>query len=386
MQHSTIWIYPWDLLDEGIPEVLAALRTEAGVKAISLATSYHSVEHFRPHLSGRKYFVARDAALYFQPQRELYRETLIEPHVSPLVGPSNPLEAIARACEEAGMELISWTVCLHNSTLGRQYPLCTVRNVFDDSYTCWLCPAHPEVRRYLRALVRDLSRNYPLAALELESLHYGGRPHYHTHAKVGVDLGPVGDFLLGLCFCDQCVDLGQAHGVDTKRLANTVADLLEEALATGRPLAGEVADFIAEQADLAAYVAMREEVVTSLVQEVKEASRVPISFLSLGDRWTTGVNLPRVAHRAHRIEILAYTADTAALERQIQSVGNELGSRDRLGVGLQAYPPAAPDEATLVRNVQAAVRQGVRFLSFYHYGIMPRPNLAWIRRALQESG
>jgi len=174
--------------------------------------------------------------------------------------------------------------------------------------------------------------------------------------------------------------------VDTKRLANTVADLLEEALATGRPLAGEVADFIAEQADLAAYVAMREEVVTSLVQEVKEASRVPISFLSLGDRWTTGVNLPRVAHRAHRIEILAYTADTAALERQIQSVGNELGSRDRLGVGLQAYPPAAPDEATLVRNVQAAVRQGVRFLSFYHYGIMPRPNLAWIRRALQESG
>jgi hypothetical protein len=326
--------------------------------------------------------VARDAALYFQPQRELYRGTLIEPHVSPLVGLSNPLEEIARAGEECGLGLISWTVCLHNSYLGRQYPLCTIRSVFDDHYTCWLCPAHPDVRGYVKALARDLTRNYPLTALELESLCYGGRPHCHTHEKFGVRLGSVGDFLLGLCFCDHCADLGQAHGVDTKRLASVVENLLDHVLTTGEPLPGDVAGFIAEQPDLAAYVAVREEVVTSLVQEVKEESRVPISFLSMGDRWTTGVNLSRVAHRASRVEILAYTADTAALERQIQAVASELDGLDRLVVGLQAYPPASPDAATLHRNVQAAVRRGVRFLSFYHYGIMPRPNLAWIREAM----
>ena len=45
---STIWTYPWDLIDEGPVEAVRRIQ-DTGLEAISLASAYHSFEMLRPH-------------------------------------------------------------------------------------------------------------------------------------------------------------------------------------------------------------------------------------------------------------------------------------------------------------------------------------------------
>ena len=69
----------------------------------------------------------------------------------------------------------------------------------------------------------------------------------------------------------------------------------------------------------------------------------------------------------------------------IAQLAVHLASPDQIGVGLQAYPPASPDATTLMANLEAALEQGVSRFSFYNYGIMPLPNLDWIRQAIKRT-
>ena len=45
MFNANLWCYVWDLEDEGIDRVVDRLHGEVGATGVSVATSYHSVEH-----------------------------------------------------------------------------------------------------------------------------------------------------------------------------------------------------------------------------------------------------------------------------------------------------------------------------------------------------
>jgi hypothetical protein len=45
---ASMWIYPWDLVDEGYDQVLPLLRAH-GLTSISLATAYHAGKFLSPH-------------------------------------------------------------------------------------------------------------------------------------------------------------------------------------------------------------------------------------------------------------------------------------------------------------------------------------------------
>jgi hypothetical protein len=384
--HATMWIYVWDLLDEGIDVVLRRLREEVGLDAISVATSYHTVAHLRPHSPAGRWFVAHDAAVYFRPDAALWQGLRLQPHVSALAQERNPLAEICAAAERRGLRVISWTVCLHNTRLGRLHPDCAVQNAYGDVLTSDLCPANPDVRAYITTLARDLSSNYPLAALELESIGYSGWAHFHAHEKIGFDLGPTGRFLLDLCFCTHCRERGQAHGVDVAQLQNAVRATLDDAFARGAAVTARAEDLIEQLPGLRTYLQAREETVTSLVREVRAASRCPIRTIYLGAWHTSGGNTQALAEQSESIDVLAYTAVAEQVRRMVRSVLEEMGpqgSPDRLLVGLQAYPPHATSADVLVANVRAALELGVRRFSFYNYGIMPLPCLRWVAEAVR---
>ena len=58
---KAIYLYGWDLLDEGVGEVAAVLRG-IGADTIALASSYHAGKFVRPHgrLQGNDTAVAHD--------------------------------------------------------------------------------------------------------------------------------------------------------------------------------------------------------------------------------------------------------------------------------------------------------------------------------------
>jgi hypothetical protein len=133
---------------------------------------------------------------------------------------------------------------------------------------------------------------------------------------------------------------------------------------------------------------MREELVASLVAEVRAATAptsTGVSFLLMGDRWTSGIRADLIAPHCDRQGILAYTDSPDEVEGRVQAaLTGGVPRADRLVAGLCAYPPASPDAETLQATAQAAVRAGVEELSFYNYGICPPACLDWVRSCIRS--
>jgi len=378
----TMWSYVWDFAYDGIGETLHSLKEQVGLTAVSVATSYHTVEHLRPHGSGP--FIYRStAAVYFRPDRERYRRTSIRPQVSRLVREfDDPLAKIAATCKEVGLDLISWTVCCHNSWIGSSHPEYTIRNCFGDSYPEALCPANPDVRGYLVGLVDDLRANYGISLAEMESCHYEAQRHYHHHEKISIPFGELDTFFLALCFCPHCVARGHAANVDALGLQARVASALRHVFEAGETSKESVPEFVARDSDLRKYVQVRIETVTSLLREIKTGSGAPISAMSWASAEASGLDVAEAAKVADSITVLAYSPDVEEVRRIVRAAAGPAGGAGKLRAGFHTYSPNNPDRETLLRNVEAARALGVRAFSFYNYGIMPRRSLAWTRDAV----
>lgn len=386
MEILSIWSYVWDIIDEGVDAVISTLKNEIGLNTLSVATSYHSVDHLRVHRLENNIYTSQ-GAVYFQPDGSLYTNTTIQPPVSPLVKEVNLLRQISDGCARHGMKLSSWTVCLHNSQIARHHPEVTPRDVFGNPYWHGLCPANKEVREYMCALVTDLTTNYNFATVELESCDYQGGHHSHAHEKVGIPLGWMERFLLGLCFCESCRKRGKARGIDVTAVANGVRSELATIFESGMPTALTLDEFCDKVPETWAYLEMRESTVSSLIAEIKAVSKASISSMAMGDRWSAGYNVEQIREIADWHELLCYTPSRESVEHSVKNATRLMNGRaDHVWVGFCAYPSASPNAETLVANVKAATELGVRAISFYNYGIMPKRNLQWIKAAIEKIG
>ena len=383
--YSTIWAYLWDLADEGIEETVRCCKEEMGLDAVSVATSYHTFQQLRPRSRGEKLLVSEEAAVYFQPDARLYEETCIKPHVASLARRDNPLERLADVCQVSGLDLISWTVCLHNSHLVADYPDCAQQTAYGDRLGWILCPGVDDVRAYVIALCRDLAENYGVGRLELESCNFGGYGHSHYHVKDGVDLGNVGRYLFSLSFSPGCMEKARLRGIDVEGLGIRVREQLDQVFESGRPLEGEIGEFVGKDEELAGFQQLREDLVTSLIREIKDATGVEISFLLMGDRWGAGIHPPQIAREADLVEILAYTDSPDAVEERVRETMADLDDPGRLVLGLQAYYPCARSADGLWANVERGLELGVKQFSYYNYGIAPRPCLDWVKYCTERS-
>ncbi|MBB31777.1 MAG: hypothetical protein CME25_23100 [Gemmatimonadetes bacterium] len=380
--HTTLWTYPWDLNASGPDIVAHRLRNDIGLDAVSLAAVYHSFEMLRPHSRDKVLLQIPTAAIYFQPQSSLYADTAIDPHVSPLMGSANWYGEAAAATSKAGLELIAWTVFLHNSLLAGRHPRCAEVACTGDISTSRLCPANPDVRAYAIAISKDLTKNYGISMLECEGLSYGGFGHTHYHVKHGVELGAGGRFLMSLCFCPSCTNRAQGLGIDADVIRLSAEAKVRIALEAGTTNLDTPEDLISSLPGLEEFVRMREDVVSSLISETREAIGIPVSLIIMGSRHTSGIDRKRMGTIVDRLETLSYTSDPVRTERAISDITSDLLSPDQLIVGLQAYPPASPDHETLVANTRASYDLGIRRFSYYNFGIMPKPNLQWIKTTI----
>lgn len=378
--HITMWSYVWDLLDDGIDDVLREMKNDIGLTSLSVATHYHSVEHLRPHTKGS--FIYRDAgAFYFTPDLSRYTNTSMRPRISPLAQAGNPLRRISDRAADIGLNLVSWTLACHDSALGNAYPHATIENSMGDRYPEALCPANPEVRGFLVGMASDLTHNYRLKVLELESLEYPPGRHFHHHEKIAVPLGAADAFLSNLCFCPHCSKRAADRGVDVPRLRAWVAKTFREAFASGETTKASVAEVIAKGSGLRAFVDARIDAVSTLLADIKQASACTVSAITWADADVCGLDPVQAANTTGSITIAAYTPDADKARVAIRTASRNAGGVEKIRVGYHTYPPIAPDKETLLRVIAASLDEGVVAFSFYNYGIAPRRSLEWVRAA-----
>jgi len=380
MMRRSMYLYAWDLQEEGVAEVAARLLG-AGLNTVSLATSYHAGKFLRPHAPHRKVYFPEDGTVYFRPDMSRYGR--IKPRVNGLAREFDALRELQKHAPD--LRRVGWTVGLHNTPLGLEHPELTAHNAYGDPLCNSLCPSQPEVRDYLVALCADLGANYSLAEVMIETPGWQAFRHGHHHEFELIELSDRTETMLGMCFCGACRAGARAAGIDAERLAAATRLELDRFFATGEAPATDPAS----DPDWLALHKWRADVVTTLVQQVRaelnravELAVIPTVQTPNSRCWIEGSDLPRLAEVADRLEIPAYQRGLEAIGADIGAVRKEAGETARLGYILRPTWPHLADASELGGAVHLVAQAGAESIAFYNYGHMRLQSLDWIRDAL----
>jgi len=379
---ASMWIYLWDLVDEGYDGVLSRLR-EHGLTSISLATAYHAGKFLEPHNPKHKVVFLEDGAVMFKPNPSLYGR--VTPLVHSLVASGHTLEEARRETDRHGMQLRSWVVCCHNTPLGMAHPDMVTRTAFDDPLYHNLCPSNDDVRHYLRSLVQDIAAR-GVDRIELEALQFQGYSHGFHHEREGVALTAATRFLLGLCFCASCTQRAREAHLDLSPLRQFAQTTLEEFFQNPETSNEKYPTVEALPTNLVeAFLQWRVEVIRSLLEELASAAgTVPLRQMMSVDpaAWKlTSVDPVASARTTGGILALGYVKDGNALAQPLAGLTSLLPGAD-LTLGFQVGLPESGGKVEFLDRMRAARERGITSFNFYNYGFIPLKNLEWIAEAL----
>ena len=383
--------------------VLDNIGGRAGLSGITMAAAYHHGRDIFPHNPRRKVHFLEGGAVFFRPDPARYREAGVLPITSKLCERTDVLADLCREAATRRMQVRAWTVFLHNYSIGEVHPELACQNAFGDRHLTDLCPSNPRVRAYAVALAADIAAK-GVDTVVAESLHFHGLEHGFHHERYFIELGPLGRYLLGLCFCEHC--MSRARGVDAERLRKAAVEELERRFSA--PAEAEPAELDRDSVEvfaggeLGGYLRARAETVASLVSEAAEAAAAEgaaFAFIDLsgaikgyatgrpeGDpapsiAWQFGIDGAAVARACGQLEAIGYAADPARLRFDLDAYRSLVGA-NRLSVILRPMPPDCESADNLAAKIAIASAAGAMEVGFYHYGFMRLESLDLIRTAL----
>jgi len=382
-----IFTYPWDLEAEGYERVAGRLA-DGGFTAIDLATSYHAGKFLLPHNPKRRIHFAEDGAIYFQPDLSKYGR--IQPRVSSLVSAvGDPVTRLEHAAKAHGLDYVAWTVLLHNSWIGERHPETTMHTAFGDPLIHSLSPAHPDVREYALAMIRDLVSRHEVAAIQLETPGYMPFTHGFHHEIVGVALDDVQQCLLGISFNPVEIAGATAQGIDAEGLRRRVADLLDACWNGGAPVQegdapSDSAREVLDDPGMLAYRAWLHGQVLSLSREIREV--VAQVSPSTGIRHFAGAIVGSPGSEPERA--LLDTGDTILTgyatsddDARVRAAAARATGKAIWGM-VRAIAPDTADPAAVGSRIAAWRESGVDGIDVYNYGLMTQPMLDAVMDAL----
>lgn len=392
--HLSMWVYPWDLFDEGIEVALKRIRDEVGINSVSVALSYDAGKMLSPRNPKRKVFFAEEGVVYFQPMPVWYASLELQPTVSSLCKERNLLSDITEVANKLGMNVIGWLPCYHNLRLAAQRRDCAAVNCFGDVYITHLCPSNSSVRELLLAMIGDLVTNYPLYAIELEAFEYMPFQHSYHHEKVEIELPPLIEFLLGLCFCRSCEQRAKDSGVDFDSVRNTVRSEIERFFMSPSscptdPITWDmVTTRFGEEMD--GYLQMRITTMSSLLEIIhgRLQNRGQTKLFLFGDPhpvnlWQVGLEPSLLSQYADGVIILAYRLSPPELRTSL-TVNRAMLMGKELIVGLNPSEKYVGSFEKFVERIRICIKGGAKGFSFFNYGVLLHHHLRWIRMAITE--
>ena len=387
----SLWAYPWDINAIGIHEALEEMKA-TGFNTLSLTLSYHAGRFVEPRNPRSKVYFPQDGTIYFQPRQHYER---IQPEVATLVRENDVSRAIIAQAIEAGLQVASWTVCLHNTRIGMAYSDVATENAFGDKNFYNLCPSQPDVQRYITTLVADIGEIPGITSIELESLNYMGFDHRFHHEKDGVGLTKLDKFLLSVCFCSYCMAGAQHNNIDAQEARRNVAERLTEHLQRefpdqqeGQAFAEQGLSFFVQQQELHRYLRWRKEPVTRLLESTKAAipTGVNLFFLDIlgsAPAWMYGIDFAELARACDGIVTCCYGMDPTEVAHHLEEARQAIGTLN-LYAGFRLFYPEMQGASALRERITAAKQAGANGIALYNYGLVPQTRMQWAKTALSS--
>lgn len=388
MSYRAIYAYPWDLADEGVADVIREVAG-LGIDTVTIAGSYHAGKFLRPHGRSGKVYFPEDGTVYFNANPSRYGA--IQPAVSSVTRERDVLRELTASQQIAANV---WLVLLHNTRVGMLHPESTVVNAYGDRYVYSLCPSAPDAREYAVALCEDVTEQYPVMGITIETPGFLPYAHGFHHEFAMVKSNRWLDGRLGLCFCDHCLSGAADAGIDAEGLKRRIRKEIDTYLAGEIDYPDDMADALWESdvsTDewLSSFIAWRCQVVTSLVTRIRSAVRgdatvavIPTVVRPTSGAWYEGSDLRALAAATGILEACFYEPTAARVRDDACETQRRVQSAGRLrGVLRPGYPDLQSREE-LVAAATALRDLGISDLAFYNYGHLRRSRLAWIRDAL----
>lgn len=391
---TSFFVFVPDVREAGPAALCASLADDLGVGGVTVAATYHAAQDFRPRNPASRVAYLPAGAHYFPPDDSLYSGSPIKPWCPDGYGAPDLMAGLRAETARRGMALTAWTIFGFNERAGRAHPELTQMNAYGDRYLTDLCPAQPEYAAYARAVAADVTRYQPDWLLA-ESLHY----HPLREGRRFLVLDSWSRLALGLCFCPACERAAATSGVDAgsvRRWARATADAAFAG--TAGPYAvplevSAVADVL--DGELAAFLALRTQIVGSLAAEVGEVVRdagARLCFMDqagAGDRvlgttaaedaWRYGVDLARVGSVCDGYQVLGYAPEAAAVGAAVGAYRFALPASVTIRTALRPSWPDCTSTANLAGKVTAAAAHGAHGIDFYHYGLVSGDALQRVR-------
>lgn len=370
MQHG-IFTYPWDLADHGYDAALGEI-SHAGFSNINLAMQYHNGKFLLPRNPKRRVYYAEDGAINYRPDLSRYGEMKPRPH-SLVTDESSPADEVNNRKDKLGLNLVAWTVSLHNRWLGKQFPEAVQHTVFADPLYNSLSPAHPLSREYMIAHVTDMASKYDLHAIMLESPGYMGFEHGEHHEIIGTEFDAVQRDILNLSFSDYEVKKAGEDGIPAETLRGITAAVLDASLNQGVKLANEdgeptttVKSLI--NGGLPQYIVWLKQQELSLAEEIRDAVKAVNPNTEIWHFAKLDGSPDAAAHIATGDGSLAgYAASPEDAVTRAHDAA-QLGRPVRGAI--RAITPDTTNPEQIAPRLAAWKKAGVTGVDVYNYGLM----------------
>jgi hypothetical protein len=405
----TTGIYPWDIHDEGIENILDNLQNHAGNNAAyMLALMHHEKRplhaNYYPHNPVRKRYLAEDSRVYFTIHPEMYGRIKPLPSERDFLKGKDWLEIFIRALRKRGMKTgaeISHTPM--DSVRGKnEFADCIQKDIYGNppSYHIFdwqqLCWNSADAREYVCNIARDLAKHYDLDMIQTCSFLYNpGR----------LDLHPFLGVALGGCFCDNCRKEAKKQGLDFEGMERAVkkwADVLvghdlenvEDRLLLKQGNSTSTM-FLLEDPLFYEWLQFRCNTVTRYLKQLSDAihSENPKIDFRFNTCWQEqeliGQNLKAIAPHVDSIRMMDYSeqyGDEEKVSRKglwLANVRRQVGEDKPIIAGIAPRHKATPE--LIKKGIRIVTLGGADGLSYGFYDGARIENLNAIHAALEEN-
>jgi hypothetical protein len=420
--------YPWDLLDEGVDAFLDGVIEHIGANTVFTPLCYYMEEGsafwwgaVMPHNRKIRRYFPEDGLHYFTPDPEFFHDTCIKPDRSkdPLLEGFDAIEALQKPLSARGMKLSVWFPLFKNPYLARKYPDCTPVDIFGGRQKHGLCPNNPNVRGYVRGIIRNVIAKYSFASIGLDKFgieYWAGGPQgegWYNRLENGPqwsqDVDPVFLLLNAPCFCEHCSSQARQWGYDWDLIRQRVAELANGFLARKPSIVFElskkgyfdgeegIARLILEEPAIYQWLRFKMQTLTSVAAEIKSILKqeAPAVKLSAGLDPPVRQNFQRFRHYGW-----LYGSSYRDVAGVVDGIGigsgwsleekyycamlakEAIGGRCDWGLDVHAVSPADPDYVR--KQVELYNEMGMTNFVVFGYTWAPLENLWAARDALRR--
>ena len=417
MENELFWkelttgIYPWDIHDEGIENILDNLQRIVGCNAAYMLSLMHHekrppYENYYPHNPVRKFFLPEDSRAYWNVHPEFYKESRIRPRSSEVdfLRGTDWLDTFVTAVKKRGMKAgaqithtpldvergsSEFSDCLQRDIYGNPPPMKRMTN----QQLCW---NNPDSVAYLCSLCADLVSSYEIDMIQTSTLLFNTGTA-SEHSLLGVALGG--------CFCPGCEKEAKAAGLDWELIRRTVrmfADIMtgatlqaSEALLLVRRGSASQSMLLLEYPELYDWLKFRCDSITKFFRKVTtviHGIRKDIDF-RFNTIWPNpelaGLDIRRIAPYINSFRICDYAEQTGD-EAKVLAKGSWIADvRRQAGENVPIIAALAPRGKATVDLIRKAVKTialaGVDGLGFGFYDCATFERLAAIRIGMEEA-